>query len=134
MNVDGSCHCGAIRFEAKIDPERIRICHCTDCQTLTGTAFRVTAPCSEGDFHLRIGSPSIYVKVSSSGRKRQQAFCPNCGSPIYATSDELPGNRTFGLRVGVLVQRNDLKPFRQFWFRSALAWLPQMPGQIVDEN
>ncbi|WP_441338791.1 GFA family protein [Mesorhizobium sp.] len=30
MKVDGSCHCGTIRFEADIDPERVRICHCTE--------------------------------------------------------------------------------------------------------
>ena len=52
MKVTGRCHCGQISFEAEIDPTQVRICHCTDCQTLTGTAFRTTvllpgrnAPC-----------------------------------------------------------------------------------------
>lgn len=35
MKVEGSCHCGQITFEAQIDPEAVRICHCTDCQTLS---------------------------------------------------------------------------------------------------
>lgn len=67
MKVDGSCHCGAITFEAEIDPERVRICHCTDCQQLSGTAFRVNVPCPENQFHLRKGEPRIYVKTAESG-------------------------------------------------------------------
>ena len=42
MKVDGACACGAIRIEAEADPERTQVCHCTDCQTATGTAFRVS--------------------------------------------------------------------------------------------
>src|SRR5262245_4627881 len=38
MKVDGRCHCGYITYEAEIDPEKVMICHCTDCQTLTGSA------------------------------------------------------------------------------------------------
>lgn len=128
MRVDGACHCGAIRFEASIDPEKVRICHCTDCQQLSGTAFRVMVPCPEGDFHLLSGTPKIYVKTAESGRRRQQAFCDNCGSPIYATSDEAPGARSLGLRVGILTQRRELAPKRQFWCRSVLPWLPSLPG------
>jgi hypothetical protein len=36
MKVEGSCHYGQITFEAEINPDAVRICHCTDCQTLTG--------------------------------------------------------------------------------------------------
>lgn len=43
MHIDGQCHCGHVRYEAEIDPSRVSICHCTDCQRLTGSAFRVTA-------------------------------------------------------------------------------------------
>src|SRR3569623_223459 len=129
MKVSGSCHCGAITFEADIDPARVRICHCTDCQQLSGTAFRVTAPCAEQDFHLLTGQPKTYIKMADSGRRRQQAFCDSCGSPLYATSDEPPGQRSFGLRVGVLEQRKKLTPRRQFFLRSALPWLPTLPGE-----
>lgn len=38
-NVRGSCHCGQIAFEAEIDPGAVRICHCTDCQTRSGSAW-----------------------------------------------------------------------------------------------
>ena len=132
MQVDGSCHCGALTFEAEIDPDRVRICHCTDCQRLSGTAFRVTAPCPEENFRLLRGEPKVYVKVADSGRRRLQAFCGDCGSPLYATADEAPGNRTFGLRVGVLAQRRELAPKRQFFGRSILPWLPRLPGAIAE--
>ena len=132
MKVDGSCHCGAIAFEAEIDPDRVRVCHCADCQKLSGTAFRVVAPCAEADFNLTRGQPKNYVKIAESGGRRIQAFCGDCGSPLYATSDEPAGNRTFGIRVGVITQRNQLAPKRQFWHRSALPWLPELPGAVVE--
>jgi hypothetical protein len=132
MHVDGACHCGAITFEAEIDPDRVRICHCTDCQQLSGTAFRVMVPCPEADFHLKTGAPKIYVKTAESGRRRQQAFCADCGSPIYATSDEPAGSRSLGLRIGSLTQRRNLPPKRQFWYRSVLPWLPALPGIAED--
>ncbi|HWA20353.1 MAG TPA: GFA family protein [Devosia sp.] len=126
MKVDGSCHCGAIAFAAEIDPAKVSICNCTDCQKLTGTAFRVSVRCDETDFRMLRGTPRIYVKTAESGRKRLQAFCGDCGSPLYATSDEPPGNRKIGIRVGVLDQRRELPPKRQYWFRSVLPWLPPM--------
>src|SRR5689334_18981220 len=39
MKIDGRCHCGEITFEAEVDPDALHICHCTDCQTLSGSAF-----------------------------------------------------------------------------------------------
>ena len=132
MHVDGQCHCGAIAFAAEIDPERVRVCHCTDCQQLSGTAFRVTAPCDEADFRLLRGVPRIYLKVADSGRRRQQVFCGDCGSPLWATSDKPPGARTLGLRVGALAQRAGLAPKRQYFFRSVLPWLPSLPGQVFE--
>jgi hypothetical protein len=77
MKIDGGCHCGFIAYEAEADPEMTGICHCTDCQTLSGSAFRSVVPTRQGSFKLRSGEPKIYVKTAESGTKRQQALCPN---------------------------------------------------------
>jgi hypothetical protein len=52
MKIDGRCHCGYITYEAEIDPDKTLICHCTDCQTLSGSAFRVVAYTREDAFRL----------------------------------------------------------------------------------
>ena len=44
MKIDGACHCGYIRVEGEADPEKTTVCHCTDCQASTGSAFRVNVP------------------------------------------------------------------------------------------
>ncbi len=119
MHIDGGCHCGLIRYEAEIDPATVGICHCTDCQTLSGAAFRTVVPAKKSDFKL-FGVPKVYVKTAESGNKRAQAFCPECGSPIYATSATDP--QVFGIRVGTARQRAELKPGRQIWCRSARDW------------
>jgi hypothetical protein len=37
MKIDGRCHGGYITYEAEIDPEKVMICHCADCQDLSGS-------------------------------------------------------------------------------------------------
>jgi hypothetical protein len=123
MKIDGSCHCGAITYEAEIDPDKVAICHCTDCQTLSGSAFRTVVPSRAGSFRLRSGQPHIYVKTAESGNPRQQSFCPACGTPIYSTSVGDGPDKVHSIRVGTVRQRAALAPAAQYWARSALPWL-----------
>ena len=121
MKIDGSCHCGYITYEAEIDPEKVGVCHCTDCQSLTGSAFTTSVQADKGAFRLLSGQPKIYVKTAESGAKRAQAFCPECGSRIYAAAPIDP--QSFNLRVGTISQRKGLPPKTQSWCRSALGWV-----------
>src|SRR5689334_22195330 len=61
MKIDGACHCGYITIEGEADPEKTQICHCTDCQTGTGSAFRVSVPVSGASFKM-LGQPTGYIK------------------------------------------------------------------------
>ena len=125
MKIDGGCHCGAITYEAEIDSENVIICHCTDCQQLSGAAFRTTVFAPEDGFKLLSGEPKVYVKTGDSGAKRAQSFCPDCGSPIHA-SPVGDGPKVYGIRLGTVRQRDQLAPKKQIWHRSAQHWLPDL--------
>jgi len=120
MKVLGRCHCGKIRYEAIVDPERATICHCSDCQMLSGSAYRISVPAASETFSLRGGPPTIYVKTADSGNRRAHAFCPDCGAPIYSSAVCDP--QTYSLRVGCLEERAMLPPRRQIWCQSAVPW------------
>jgi hypothetical protein len=126
MKVDGSCHYGRMRYQAEINPANVVICHCTDCQTLSGSAFRTVVPANEGTFVLRSGEPKIYLKVAESGNGREQAFCADCGTPIYSAPPG-SGAKVLSLRVGTLRQRDQLTPTDQYWSRSAQRWVEDLP-------
>ncbi|MEJ8850785.1 GFA family protein [Variovorax rhizosphaerae] len=122
MKVEGGCHCGAIAFEAEVEPGTMGICHCADCQTLSGSAFRTTILATAGGFRLMKGSPRRYIKTAASGNRRVHAFCENCGSPLYACAEENP--QTYSLRVGTIRQSRALgAPRREIWTRRRLAWV-----------
>lgn len=121
MKVDGSCHCGRITFEAKVDPAKVLVCHCGDCQVLSGGAFRTVVRVPTTAFNILSGEPKRYVKRADSGNVLVQAFCGDCGSPIYGAHDE--NNPPFyGIRVATLRQRNQLPPKLQIWCRSEMPW------------
>lgn len=123
MKIDGRCHCGFLTYVAEIDLEKVAICHCTDCQTLSATAFRVTVPAEPGTLKLTGGAPNTYVKIAESGNPRIQAFCPTCGTHIYAASDGPDGLHRISLRVGAMLQRAELIPKTQHWARSKQPWV-----------
>ena len=125
MKIDGRCHCGYISYEAEIEPEKVVICHCTDCQTLSGSAFRTVALTRENAFRILSGEPKIYVKTGEGGTKRVQSFCPECGTPIYSSTIG-DGPKVYGVRVGTVRQRDQLVPKIQLWCRSSQRWLADL--------
>jgi hypothetical protein len=113
MRVTGGCHCGQVTYEAEVDPATVRVCHCTDCQRLTGTAFRTNVASLPGTFVLKSGNPKLYIKTAESGNKRAH----------------VPNPATVGLRVGGIDQRAQFEPpIRQGWCRSALPWSMDLTG------
>ena len=109
MKIDGGCHCGNITYTAEIDPENVGICHCTDCQTLSGSAFRTSVRAKKETFHLAGGQPKIYVKTAESGAKRAQAFCPECGTSIYSAAVSDPQEFNIRRRHGTAASRAQAK-------------------------
>jgi hypothetical protein len=122
MHIDGHCHCGHVAYEAEIDPENVSICHCTDCQQLTGSAYRVTVLARAENVRLTANPPKLYKKHGANGRPRLQYFCPECGSPLFTTGEGADAE-IWGIRLGSISQRRQLSPKRQMWCRSALPWV-----------
>lgn len=122
MKIDGKCHCGFITYEAYIDPDKVYVCHCEDCQSISGSAFRWAVPIAEEDFKLLSGKPKTYIKTADSGARSHQLFCPECASPLYSTSS-VDGPKMFNLRLGTSRQRSDLRPRVQVWCRSVQDWV-----------
>ena len=134
MKIDGACHCGYITIEGEADPESVGICHCTDCQTGTGSAFRVSIRVPGESFRMT-GQPTEYLKTTSdSGNPRVQAFCPKCGSPIYSTTPGEGVQPMYIVRVGILRQRDRLPPKRQIWYRSARPWVTELAAVPRNEK
>jgi hypothetical protein len=111
---------------ADIDPGKVGICHCTDCQHLTATVYRVSVQVEKENITFSGGAPKIYVKTAESGNQRAHGFCPECGTPLYATS--VNDRKLFSLRVGTIRQKRELRPVRQQWCRSALPWAQDISG------
>lgn len=129
MKIQGECHCGAIAYEAEVDPEKTNLCNCLDCQVLSGAPFRASVPALASDFHIVRGQPKIYIKTARSGAKRAQAFCSDCGTPIYAAAAENPAQ--YNLRLGAIAQRAEIPAHKQSWCSTGLLWaqnVENLPG------
>lgn len=125
MHVSGRCLCGHVNFTAEIDPAKVIVCHCTDCQRNSSTAFGTVVGVVDERFTLKTGDLKTYVKTADSGTKRALKFCPECGTRVYAkTLGE--GTQFMGLRVGTLDQRAELVPAAQAYTRSAAPWLGRL--------
>jgi hypothetical protein len=110
----------------EINPDAMVICHCTDCQVLSGCPYRIVVFSSNVTI-CNEGKPKEYIKTSEAGSKRAQSFCPTCGTQLWATTVENTlGLKGFSIRAGTILQRKDLKPSRQIWCRSKLDFVDNL--------
>ena len=131
MKINGQCFCGAIAYQATLVSPDISLCHCSDCQALSGSPYRATVTAMEPDFAVTGGEPAFYVKTGSSGRKSTQYFCATCGSNLFRRSE---GEDRVGIRIGTIAQRGLLRPARQSWVGSGLPWAQDLGGLEITRS
>jgi hypothetical protein len=81
----GSCHCGGVRFEVRIEGaiDHVRVCDCSICSRRGALNFRVPKE------NLRLLTPWENLSLYQWGsRTAKDYFCPTCGIlPFRRPSD-----------------------------------------------
>ena len=94
----GSCHCGAVRFEADLDLDAATFrCNCSICRR---TRFWA-AVARPGDFRLLAGQEALTEYLFHS-RKNQHFFCRHCGVRAFGVGNDTPIGQMIGVNVGCL--------------------------------
>lgn len=115
--VTGRCYCGSTTLTSRTRPQLVTYCHCSDCRRVTGAPVAAFAAFPEDAVIIRPSRPV----VTPGGAGVRRAFCPDCGSPLAAWFDYLPGQVYVSL--GLLDQASEFPPQMHSHVDAKLPWL-----------
>ena len=99
----GSCHCGAVQFEAELDlTQSTYRCNCSICRR---TRFW-PAVAREAGFRLVTGEAALTQYLFNS-KKNQHYFCKHCGVRPFGIGTETPIGKMIGVNLGCLTDASD---------------------------
>jgi len=78
----GGCLCGALRYEARGEPDGTGHCYCGDCRKASGSGFIPFMSFAANA--LTISGPTRqHVSKSARGGDSTRNFCATCGSLVF---------------------------------------------------
>lgn len=99
----GSCHCGAVRFEADIDLAQSSYrCNCSICRR---TRFWPAVVLPQG-FRLLAGEGDLTEYLFNT-RKNQHFFCKHCGVRAFGVGNDTPVGKMVGVNLMCLDDVSD---------------------------
>lgn len=121
MAIAGRCHCGAVRYAIEADAMPASYaCHCTDCQTQSGSAFTLQMPLFADRLHVT-GELTSGTRRQPSGEDAVIFACARCLTRLYSENPKRPG--IVILRAGTLDDSRSLHPKAHFFVTSKLDWV-----------
>ena len=121
----GGCSCGAVRYEIDAVPQAFYLCHCTECQRHTSSAFGMSLRCDPAKVTIT-GEMKTISRLSESGTRRFGDFCPECGVRIQHRSENDPGR--LNIKAGTLDDTSWLVPAGHIWISS------KQPYVVIGED
>lgn len=124
----GGCQCGYLRYEIRAEPLSVYVCHCTECQRQSGSAFGMSAIVPRSALAFTSGEPRRWSRTTERGNVLDGDFCATCGTRVahYPRINETIAI----LKPGTLDDTQWLIPVGHIWTRSAQPWV-QMPDDSV---
>ncbi|MEE4204459.1 MAG: GFA family protein [Halieaceae bacterium] len=116
-NYQGSCCCGAVRFEVRGEFDSFYLCHCHRCQKDTGSAHAANL-FSQSATLLWLRGEEVVKSFTLPGTRHSKGFCRICGSA-------LPAIQSQGLLVvpaGALDSEARLAPTARIFMSSNSHW------------
>ena len=106
---EGGCHCGRVRFRARVDLDLLSQCNCTVC-TKKGILH---LPVVLENFELLRGKNSLTTYTFGTG-VAQHTFCSHCGMHAFYVPRSQPDGITVNARCLDDIDGPSLKPTRFF--------------------
>ncbi len=119
-NVQGSCLCGAVKYEVSGEAVRFSHCHCQRCRKATGTGHAtnlLVAPVTSIQW-LQGEDMLLKYKVPEAERF-YNCFCKQCGSPMPRTVPEIDAVL---IPAGSLDTEPPIKPQHHIFWDSRADW------------
>jgi len=119
----GGCQCGNIRYELKGAPQMLYICHCTDCQKQSSSAFGMSLMMNPRDIDFSRSKKQLQTwdTRGEDGLIKRCGFCPDCGTRIMHGSED--PDESVSIKAGSLDDTGGLQPVAHIWLRSAQSWI-----------
>lgn len=102
MHLEGSCHCGSVRFRVESEePYPYQRCYCSICRkTAGGGGYAINLGADartlevEGEENLSVYHAKLYDREDPEGNvptsEAERNFCKNCGSALWLYSPSWP--------------------------------------------
>lgn len=116
----GGCLCGAVRFEVTEPLLTAGYCHCTRCQTRTGTAASAQAQVVPGSLRIVQGEDVIRAYVPEQGFEK--LFCAGCGSALWSRDPH--DHDVLSVRLGAFDGDPGVRPVYRQFVAYAAPWEP----------
>ena len=116
----GSCECKSIGFKYSGEPLTCYACHCTDCQTSSGSAFGLSMIINEKDIDLTKGKIETNT-IDVNGTKVEKHYCLQCSTSLWFSAKEYPG--ILAIKPGTFESTTWFNPIAHLWVRSKQPWV-----------
>ena len=121
MSLEGRCACGNVRYRMTDVPMIVHCCHCTWCQTETGSAFVINAVIERNCLEVE-GEPETIMTPSASGKGQEIVRCPRCRVALWSHYGGA-GHKAAFVRVGTLDTPGKVPPDVHIYTSTKLPWV-----------
>lgn len=121
----GRCVCGTVQYAAVARADRAYACHCSECQTRSGSAFAMLLPVPVAGFEVT-GETLIVQQEEANGVVATLHLCAQCLTRIYTENPLWSDLRI--LRAGTLDDSAAAAPAFHIWVSSKQRWFTLPPG------
>lgn len=119
-HIEGGCLCGEVRYQVDAEPTFVGVCHCSDCQRFTGSAFATVVAVPSSALMVS-GQMQTFSKRGDSGKFIRRRFCPECGSGLMDEADAMPDLTL--INVGTLDDASWVTPQLEIYCGSGQRWV-----------
>ncbi len=119
---EGGCSCGKVRYKVFGGPQRVGLCHCTDCRKESGSLFTAFA----------IWPINRFETSGETRHWKGRRFCPACGSRLFSQNEDAAE-----IKLGTLDPApNELRPSYELWIKRREPWLHAVEdaAQFVEDR
>jgi hypothetical protein len=118
---EGHCQCGQVKYRLTGETVAFFVCHCTECQRQSASAFGMALWLRNFSKDVVAGELGLWVRTTPTDKRLLCEFCRTCGTRVFhQMSDQAD---TLSVKPGTLNTTLESEPVAHIWTSRAQSWV-----------